>query len=89
MLDELENEGPLTFFHKRTYVRLTAKGMWYVEEKKNVVKETQCFVAMWVAPEMREVFEKTISKAIEDSGFKPLIIWKKEHNGDINDHIIA
>ncbi len=53
------------------------------------IKSNQCFVAMWFCDEMFNVFNSTISKAIEKAGFESLIIPMKEFNDDVRDNIIA
>lgn len=47
------------------------------------------FVAMWFNDEMMSIYDDYILKAIIDSGYRPLIISRKEHNDDINDQIVA
>ncbi len=53
------------------------------------IQSNQCFVAMWFDDEMRDIFNATILKAIEEAGFEPLIIPMKEYNDDVCDNIIA
>ena len=77
--------------------RITVKGYERLRELRKVNKDSrQCFVAMWFADEMEEVFKKAIKPAIEYSEtgraepkFKALRISDKEHTNDINDEIIA
>lgn len=54
-----------------------------------MVKYDQAFVAMWFDAEMIEIYEKYISKGIENAGYKPLIITGKENNDSITDQNIA
>lgn len=47
------------------------------------------FVAMWFAPEMNRVWEEAFYPAIQNAGYVPLRIDKKEHNNKIDDEILA
>jgi len=69
---------------------LKANGYERVQEleSKNEYSK-QAFVAMWFNPELDIVFSDFISKAIEETGFKPLRIDGKEHVNKICDEIIA
>jgi hypothetical protein len=50
----------------------------------------RCFVAMWFADSMNEVFELGISRAVTDCGLPaPIRIDRKEHNNQITDEIMA
>ena len=49
----------------------------------------QAFIAMWFDPSMDEAYEKGIQPAIEDAGYKPVRIDRKDHNNKIDDEIIA
>jgi nucleoside 2-deoxyribosyltransferase len=50
---------------------------------------TQAFVAMWFHPTTDELYEKGIAPAIEESGYRPVRIDRKEHINKIDDEIIA
>ena len=72
------------------YIRLTPAGMKRLEElETKVVNSEQAFVAMWFDESVNEAYEKGIQPAIEESGYRPLRIDKKEHNNKIDDEIIA
>lgn len=49
----------------------------------------QAFVAMWFHSSMESIFENGFKPAIEDAGYRPLRIDRKEHNNKIDDEIIA
>lgn len=49
----------------------------------------QAFVAMWFDDSMNDAYEKGIAPAIQDAGYKPLRIDRKDHNNKIDDEIIA
>ena len=76
---------------------IAIKGYERLRELKRLGKDSrQCFVAMWLAPEMNEVYGQAIVPAIEyivedqtEPRFKALRIDNKEHTNDINDEIIA
>ncbi len=72
--------------------RVTVEGHTRVDElqkEERKVDSTQCFVAMWFNPEMDDAFEEGISPAVEEAGYKPLRIDRKEHVNKIDDEIIA
>ncbi len=74
---------PLTFI-------LTLPGFEKAESlEKQIIASKQGFVAMWFNGFMNNIYNEFISKAIEDTGYKPMIISNKEHNGKICDNIIA
>ncbi len=92
MVFELVREGylyPPNQSESRHGYQLSIKGIDYIETRKKEVKEKQCFIAMWFSHDMMDIFKTTISKAIQDSNYDPLIISMKEHNDNINDHIIS
>jgi nucleoside 2-deoxyribosyltransferase len=68
---------------------ITIKGINHIEAIEQKIDSKQCFVAMWFNDELMEAFQSTISRAIVECGFSPLIISMREHNGNINDQIIA
>lgn len=70
--------------------RLSYEGwskIYDIERKSNDSK--QVFVAMWFDESMNEVWEKGFKSAIEEAGYNPIRIDKKEHNEKICDAIIA
>ena len=76
-------------FEPFTYI-LTLAGFEKAESmEKQAISSRQAFVAMWFNDFMQNIYDGYISKAIEDAGYKPLIISAKEHNGKICDNIIA
>lgn len=77
-------------------LRIARKGYQRLRELKKHKDSRQCFVAMWLAPEMNNVFERAIKRGIEyieegenEPRFRALRIDNKEHTNDINDEIIA
>ncbi len=53
------------------------------------VDSQQAFVAMWFGQQMNEAYELGFKPAIEDAGYKPVRIDRKDHNNKIDDEIIA
>ena len=44
---------------------------------------------MWFNTSMNDAYEEGIALAIEDAGYKPVRIDRKDHNNKIDDEIIA
>ena len=55
----------------------------------NVSESTQCFIAMWFHESTTDALERGIEPAIEETGYEPLRIDRKEHINQIDDEIIA
>jgi len=53
------------------------------------INSSRGFVAMWFDDSMTEAYEKGIGPGIEDAGYSPLPINRKEHINKIDDEIIA
>ena len=67
---------------------LTAKGLLSLEGIANKTAAIG-FCAMWFAPEMRFLYEQLFAPAIRNCGFEPLRVDGREHNGKIDDEIVA
>ena len=63
---------------------------WAHLEKLNKVNadSQQCFVAMWFDEEMNEIYG-TMAKVIQNAGYRPHRVDKREHNDKIDDEVIA
>ncbi|MBW1824906.1 MAG: hypothetical protein JRI87_10135 [Deltaproteobacteria bacterium] len=71
-------------------VSLTWEGwLKYEELQSRVISFKKCFVAMSCKPELNEIYENGIKKAVEEAGYEPVFIEKEEHNEKICDLIIA
>ena len=78
-------------------LRITIKGYERLRALKLLRKDSRsCFVAMWLAKNMEDVYENAIRPAIEyiedgenNPRFKALRIDNVDHTNDINDEIIA
>ena len=71
-------------------LQLTFKGRIHVRDLlgKSGMGE-QAFVAMWFDPTMENAFTDGIFPAIQDAGFRPFRIDRKEHSNKIDDEIVA
>jgi hypothetical protein len=72
-------------------VTVTVKG-WnriYEIEKGINLESKQAFIAMWFNTEMNSASENGFKRAIRDAGFEPIRVDDREHNGKIDDQIIA
>lgn len=68
---------------------LTAEGFARLEVAELRSPMTaQAFVAMWFGAEMDAAYEDGIKPAVENAGFNPLRIDRKEHSNKIDDEII-
>ena len=75
---------------ERRCKRLTPAGMERLEElQTNAMNSEQAFVAMWFDESVADAYEEGIWPAIEESGYKPLRIDRKEHIRKIDDQIIS
>ncbi len=71
-------------------VSLTFEGLKEAERRQSTsIESEQAFVAMWFGSQMDECYENGFKSAIEDAGYRPMRIDRKEHNNKIDDEIIA
>jgi len=71
-------------------LRLTGKGLSRMDELDAAgAVSDQVFVAMWFGADMNDVFEQGIGPAVQDVGYRPFRIDKKEHANKIDDEIVA
>lgn len=71
-------------------VSLTFDGLLLVEElQTSLTSSNQAFVAMWFGQKMNDAYERGFKPAIEDAGYLPVRIDRKDHNNKIDDEIIA
>jgi nucleoside 2-deoxyribosyltransferase len=75
--------------HIGTFV-VSIDGYSRLEElEKASVNSSQAFVAMWFDASMSKAYNKGIALGVEDAGYKPIRIDRKDHNNKIDDEIIA
>lgn len=72
------------------HCRITVEGWRRVEQLSQLAGSgSQCFVAMSFAPEMMPVYTGSIGPAITLAGYSEFRVDMSEHNGKIDDEIIA
>ena len=69
--------------------KLTVDGYERIAELRGNLDSSQAFVGMWFDESMDQAYEEGIEPAIEEAGYKPLRIDRKEHVNKIDDEIIA
>ena len=69
--------------------RVTVDGYSHIGEQSTNVDSSQAFVAMWLSDAVKEAYEQGIELAIQDSGYEPLLITRKEYIGKIDDEVMA
>ena len=70
--------------------KITPQGWAYLEKLREQNPESQQgFVAMCFHEEMRPVYDQAIKPAIEAAGYKPVRVDDLEHEGKLDDRIIA
>ncbi len=69
--------------------QITVDGYSQIADQQTNVDSSQAFVAMWFDESMTETYEDGIRPAIEEAGYAPLRIDRKEHINKIDDELIA
>lgn len=89
MLDEVLTAefGLLKSLAPGKYV-ISAKGLLHLEGRSSEVA-TLGFCAMWFNQEVEPLWTEAIRTAVRESGYEPLRIDAKQHNGKIDDEIVA
>jgi hypothetical protein len=89
MLDEvLFNEMQLLVRTKVQTFQVSAKGLLYLEGRRESVSSIG-FCAMWFSEEVQPLWKEVIEPAITAAGYEALRIDSKQHNGKIDDEIMA
>ena len=69
---------------------LTLKGWERVGELRKAGRSSDtAFVAMWFTDELESAWEDGFKPALEEEGWNPIRIDKKQHNDKIDDQIVA
>ena len=90
LAEYLKDLGALEFLHPGKDVYITAKGHLIYEEIRGMrALSSQAFVAMWFDNSVAKAYDEGIGPAIREAGYEPLRIDRKEHDGKIDDRIIA
>jgi hypothetical protein len=71
------------------FYRISAKGLLALESAAPNEAARVGFCAMWFDPEVRQLWTDVVEKAVKEAGYEPLRIDGKEHNGRIDDEIMA
>jgi hypothetical protein len=88
ILQSLEEEGYINI--NNGVLTMTSKGLDKMEEVETGGGDTrQAFVAMWFSEELREAWRVGFAPAIRDAGYDPFRIDGLQHNGKIDDAIVA
>ena len=70
--------------------RMTVEGYARLAELDGIATDSsKAFVAMWFDEAMDEVWENAIKPGIEDAGYEPVRVDRKEHVNKIDDEIVA
>lgn len=84
----LRDEGCLGYGNNE--IEIAAKGFERMEQLEARGADTlQAFVAMWFDPSMKEAWRTGFAPGIRDAGYEPFRIDGLEHNGKIDDAIVA
>ena len=83
-------EDAVGFMNPGTEYQLSVEGHARLAELNQTAAESsKAFVAMWFDASMNEVWEDAIRPGIEEAGYEPVRIDRKEHVNKIDDEIIA
>lgn len=86
----MERIAPLEGDEPIWLVRLTLEGWKRVEElAERRINSHQAFVAMWFDSSMQPAWEIGIAPALEQAGFSAIRVDQIQHNGKIDDRIVA
>jgi len=72
-----------------TQIVLTLQGLNRLETGGVPLASRTAFVAMWFNPDVTEAYERGIMPAIEEVGYTPMRIDRKDHANKIDDEIVA
>ena len=89
MLDEvLCKEMGLLSSQNGQFYEVSPKGLLHLEGRPDQDSKIG-FCAMWFSEEVTPLWTQVIEPAIRSSGYEPMRIDSKQHNGKIDDEIIA
>jgi len=90
LLNYLESQKYIDRKGGKIQCTITPEGHSYLYKlDTKAIDSKQAFVAMWFDDSMISIYEEGIAKGIEDAGYQPVRIDKKDHNNKIDDEIIA
>ena len=82
------NEMGLLVSQNNHEYQVSPKGLLYLEGRRESISSIG-FCAMWFSPEVRSLWTDVIEPATLAAGYEPLRIDSKQHNGKIDDEIMA
>lgn len=82
------NEMGLLVSQSNHQYQVSPKGLLYLEGRRESVSSIG-FCAMWFSLEMHPLWTQVIEPATRAAGYEPLRIDSKQHNGKIDDEIMA
>ena len=82
------NEMELLISQNNHDYQVSPKGLLYLEGRRESVSSVG-FCAMWFGEEVLPLWKEVIEPAILDAGYEPIRIDSKQHNGKIDDEIMA
>jgi hypothetical protein len=86
--DVLCNELAYLATDSNSEYRVSPKGLLHLEGASNAASSIG-FCAMWFGEEVKPLWDQVIGPAIQASGYEALRIDSKQHNGKIDDEIMA
>lgn len=93
LIQQLERKGLLDSHSRGKGLReclITVDGYARLADlEKTAVDSRQAFVAMWFDDSMKPAYDDGVEPAIDEAGYAPLRIDRKEHVNKIDDEIIA
>ena len=82
------NEMGLLVSQNNNEYQVSPKGLLYLEGRSDEVSSIG-FCAMWFSKEVTPLWTQVIEPTIRSSGYEPMRIDSKQHNGKIDDEIMA
>ena len=86
--DVLADEMGLLLKQKNNQFLVGPKGLLHLEGR-TVSRSSVGFCAMWFDDEVKPIWTQVIEPAVRSAGYEPLRIDSKQHNGKIDDEIMA
>lgn len=86
--DVLAGEMGLLIKQKHDQFQVSPKGLLYLEGRM-ASQSSVGFCAMWFNDEVKPIWTQVIEPAVRSAGYEPLRIDSKQHNGKIDDEIMA
>jgi nucleoside 2-deoxyribosyltransferase len=88
MIEDVLTDEMNLLIRQQHKFKISPKGLLYLEGRKESVSSVG-FCAMWFNKEVQSLWTDVIEPAIRAAGYEPLRIDGKQHNGKIDDEIMA